>query len=82
MAETPKWWSKSANKWKALADMHDRELLNAYRKLERGEYREPDGECPSVEADLNLRNAFDVEFAHRNMDPAEPSGYRPQEEGA
>lgn len=71
------WWSSSKGRWKDLSDMHDKELLNSYRKLERGDYRLQDGEKPDALASKWLAGGFAVEFKRRDMDPSYPSG-RPE----
>jgi len=67
------WWSASKKGWKALREMHDRELLNSFRKLQRGEYLPPEGPL-TYEQKMTLELAFHAEFSRRDMDPAHPTG--------
>lgn len=71
------WWSSSKQRWKELSDMHDKELLNSYRKFERGEYRLQSGDKPDAVFSKWLMDGFMDEFRKRDMDPSYPSG-RPE----
>ena len=69
-----RWWSSSKHAWKQLSEMHDRELLNSYRKLERSEYMGPEGDGIGHDEKFALEVAFADEFARRDMDPDHPTG--------
>jgi len=79
MMTATRWWSESKQAWVVLQDMHDKHLMAANAKLERGEYRMPDdperpGEdmrAPSAGETQHLLAAFASEFARRAIGPAD-----------
>lgn len=69
-----RWWSESKKAWKDLSQMHNKELLNSFRKLERGEYLGEGGDGIGHEEKFALEIAFAEQFALRDMDPEHPEG--------
>lgn len=64
-----KWWSASKNEYVNLRDMHDNRLLNSYRKLLSGKYRDKDGEKLDAVSYGLMRDAFTAEMASREILP-------------
>ena len=62
------WWSASKHEWKDLTAMHDVEARNAFRKLQRGEYRLPNGMALDPMGQLEMESAFLAEFQRRGLD--------------
>ena len=57
--------------------MHDKELLNSWRKFERGEYRLQNGDKPDELMSRWMSDGFSSEFQKRGMDPSYQGG-RPE----
>lgn len=82
-----KWWSASKHAYQELKDMHTANLVNARKKMQRGEYAVPaDDDDPLVTRPANedekraLEDEFQREFSRRGLDS---DGYEvvPQDEG-
>lgn len=70
-----RWWSESRRAWKDVEKMHDMELLNSYRKLDRGDYRDESGLSLSVDEWVKLHEAFLAELKRRGLDPIFKTGH-------
>ena len=67
-----RWWSTSRKQYVELATLHDKHLLAALAKLDRGEYLpgdEPQADPLTPDEEAGLRAEFDAEFQRRAIGP-------------
>jgi len=63
------WFSTSKKKAIPLHEMAVPHLLNAYRKFKAGEAYDENGDVLGEQAMDALKDAFETEFARREIDP-------------